>query len=119
MLAFTGAEAATLKIGYPKVQASFREVARSGRTPTDAMKANAHVLGKDAQFACVVCKLKRGETDRVVQTRSQWPEDLQKSGVPAVLWQNQSHLKRCKALTPPRASPSWCGKNHTLVAGRS
>lgn len=88
---FTGAEAATLKIGYPKVQASFvKSLAPEPRL--EATKANAHALGKDAQVVCVVCKLKRGETDRVVQTRSQWPEDLQRMGVPAVL-SNVNHFE--------------------------
>jgi pimeloyl-ACP methyl ester carboxylesterase len=88
---FAGAEAATLKIGYPKVQASFvKSLAPEART--EAMKVNAHALGKEAQLVCVVCKLKRGETDRVVQTRSQWPEELQKLGVPAVL-SNVNHFE--------------------------
>jgi hypothetical protein len=37
------------------------------------------------EFVCVVCKLKHSETDGLVFVRSQWPEDLQRAGIPAVL----------------------------------
>lgn len=81
---FAGAEAATLNVGYPKAQAPFvKSLAPDARTA--ATRANKLALAKDAEFACVVCKLKRVDTDGVVQTRSQWPDDLQCAGVPAVL----------------------------------
>lgn len=79
---FAGAEAAALRIGYPKVQAAFvRSLAPDARTAPTANKP----LGKDVGFACVVCKLKRVESDGVVTAKSQWPDDLQRAGVPAVL----------------------------------
>ena len=80
---FAGAEAATRKVGYPKVQAAFVKSLAPGARTT-ATQTNGLTLGKDVEFACVVCKLKRVETDGVVQTHSQWPEDLQCIGVPAV-----------------------------------
>jgi hypothetical protein len=81
---FAGAEAATLKIGYPKVQKPFvRSLAPDARA--EAVRSNPSPLGADVEFACVVCKLKHAETDGLVFVRSQWPDDLQKSGVPAVL----------------------------------
>jgi hypothetical protein len=40
---------------------------------------------KEVQFCCVVCKMPRWGDDTVVALASQWPEPLQKQGVPAVL----------------------------------
>lgn len=79
---FAGAEAANLNVGYPKAQAPFVK----SLTP-DARKAavGANGLSKEIEFACVVCKVKRHDSDGLVTTRSQWPEDLQRLGVPAVL----------------------------------
>lgn len=42
-------------------------------------------LPKDVQFCCVVCKLPRLAGDTVVAAGSQWPEELQKQGVSAVV----------------------------------
>ena len=39
---------------------------------------------KDIQFCCVVCKLPRLAGDTMATASSQWPEDLQKQGIPAV-----------------------------------
>ena len=44
-----------------------------------------YTLTKDVEFCCVVCKLPRLDNDTVVAVKSQWPDDLQKQGVPAVL----------------------------------
>ncbi|QEG29753.1 Alpha/beta hydrolase family protein [Gemmata obscuriglobus] len=79
---FAGAELATLNVGYPKAQAPFVK----SLTP-EARKAavGANTFNKEIEFACVVCKVKRLESDGVVNLRSQWPEELQKLGVPAVL----------------------------------
>ncbi len=80
---FAGVELATFKVGYPKVQAPFvKSLTPDART--EAVKANKNSLGKDVEIACVVCKLKLVETDGLVPTRSQWPEELQRCGVPAV-----------------------------------
>lgn len=42
-------------------------------------------LPADLQFCCVVCKLPRLAGDTVVAADSQWPEDLRKQGIPAVV----------------------------------
>lgn len=42
-------------------------------------------LPADVEFACVLCKVTRGDSDTVVALKSQWPEDLQAQGVPVVL----------------------------------
>lgn len=81
---FAGTGAATLKVGYPKVQAPFVK-SLTPETRKEAVRQNGAALGADVEFACVVCKLKRYESDGLVPTRSQWPEDLQQCGVPAVL----------------------------------
>lgn len=81
---FAGSEVAKIKVGYPKVQAPFvRSLTPEARIA--AMKMNTHPLGQQVEFACVVCKLKRVESDGLVFIRSQWPDDLQRLGVPAVL----------------------------------
>ncbi|MFM8270937.1 MAG: esterase/lipase family protein [Gemmata sp.] len=81
---FDGAKVATYGIGYPKVQAPFvKSLAPDARIAPSG--TNRLAPGNDTQFACVVCKLKRGDTDGVVSTRSQWPEDLQKLGIPIVV----------------------------------
>ena len=80
---FAGAELANLKVGYPKVQAPFvQSLAPDARA--EVAKANKNALSKDVPFACVVCKLKLVETDGLVPTRSQWPEEFQKCGVPVI-----------------------------------
>jgi hypothetical protein len=43
------------------------------------------VLPEDLQFACVVCKLPRLDSDTTVGIDSQWPKDLQKLGIPISL----------------------------------
>ncbi|VTR93648.1 : Abhydrolase_6 [Gemmata massiliana] len=81
---FAGAEAATLNVGYPKVQAPFvKSLAPEARK--EAMRGNKFALNPDTEFACVVCRLKRKDNDGVVVVRSQWPEDLQQLGIPAVI----------------------------------
>src|SRR5262245_30206038 len=81
---FAGSELASFKLGYPKVQAPLvQSLAPQARM--EASRINTHALGKDVEFACVVCKLKLVDTDGLVFTRSQWPEDLQRLGVPTVL----------------------------------
>ena len=81
---FEGAGAAKLRVGYPKIQAGFvKSLAPAARAAL--AKANAHPPTDGVEFACVVCKLKRLESDGVVTVQSQWPEDLRHAGVPAVL----------------------------------
>lgn len=45
----------------------------------------ADTVGKTVQFCCVVCKTTRLDGDWIVGLRSQWPDELQEQGVPAVL----------------------------------
>ncbi len=78
---FAGVELATVKVGYPKVQAPF---VQSLGPPARAEATRANAPNKAVPLACVVCKLKLVDTDGLVATRSQWPEDLQKCGVPIV-----------------------------------
>lgn len=49
------------------------------------LKDREVTLPKGLEFACVLCKAGRGDHDTVVNLRSQWPTDLQKQGVPAVV----------------------------------
>lgn len=80
---FAGVELANLKVGYPKVQAPFVQ-SLAPNVRTEAVKANKCVPCGGVPLACVVCKLKLVDTDGLVSTRSQWPDDLQKAGVPIV-----------------------------------
>ncbi|VTT96366.1 : Abhydrolase_6 [Gemmataceae bacterium] len=79
-----GAELASLKVGYPKVQAAFVE---SLAPAVRAQVAGTGKLDDKLQIACVVCKVKRIEADGLVRLPSQWPDDCRKAGVPAVLVQ--------------------------------
>jgi pimeloyl-ACP methyl ester carboxylesterase len=68
----------------PKTQVAFiRSMLPEAREAQ--AKEWACVAGKDVEFCCVVCKLPRLDGDTVVGVRSQWSDDLQKQGVPAVL----------------------------------
>jgi pimeloyl-ACP methyl ester carboxylesterase len=74
---FAGVELANFKF-VPKAQAPFIH-SLSPQARCEAAKADPAV-----PFACVVCKLKLVENDGLVTTRSQWPDDLQRCGVPIV-----------------------------------
>jgi len=80
----TGAEAAYIPIGYPRAQAPFiQSLAPNVRT---AARVALETKPADAvQMACVVCKLRRLDTDGLVPLASQWPEDCRACGVPAVV----------------------------------
>jgi pimeloyl-ACP methyl ester carboxylesterase len=80
---FAGVEIAAHKIGYPKVQAPFVE-SLTPAARAAAAKANPNPLGRDVPIVSVVSKLKHLDTDGLVAPRSQWPEELQRTGVPAV-----------------------------------
>lgn len=76
---FAGAEAAALNVGYGKVQAPFvRSLAPDARRVAPPAAA-------EVPLVCVVCRLKLLASDGVVAARSQWPDDLQRAGAPAVL----------------------------------
>ncbi len=79
-----GVVLANFGIGLPKLQTGFikslapdlrREVCKTASAP----------LPKDVEFAVVVTKFKQFQGDVLVDVTSQWPDDLQKQGVPAVL----------------------------------
>lgn len=106
---FAGAEMATINVGVPKGQAPFvKSLAPEARK--DAVRLNLTPLGKDVEFACVVCKMKRLESDGVVRLHSQWPEDLQALGVPSVLAVS-SHID---AMEDPDSLKAIC----TLASGK-
>lgn len=70
-----------IRAGYPKVQAPFvRSLTTEARCAAVVSKPNESI-----EIACVVCKLRRLETDGLVKIASAWPEEFQKGGVPAVL----------------------------------
>lgn len=48
-------------------------------------KASFCELAPEVEFCCLVCKLPRLAGDSVVTAASQWPEDLQRQGIPAVV----------------------------------
>lgn len=79
-----GADLASLKVGYPKIQAPFVE-SLSPAVRTKA--AGSGKLDEAIAAACVVCKVKRIENDWLVKLPSQWPDDCRRAGVPAVLVQ--------------------------------
>jgi hypothetical protein len=95
-----GSEYATIKLGIPKVQLPYlqslapesrqREIARPRKLPPDI------------EFCCVVCKGGNRQGDTIVNFSSQWPEELQKQGVPAVLVPSY-HNEAMKADAPVKA----------------
>ncbi|HZT82653.1 MAG TPA: hypothetical protein VFA26_20660, partial [Gemmataceae bacterium] len=86
-----GSSWAKVKTGLPAGQGPFVE------SLTKAARAKWHEARRDrrvpdgVQFVCVV-GTGLGVGDGVVTTRSQWPEDLQRQGVPAVLLHTE-HLR--------------------------
>jgi pimeloyl-ACP methyl ester carboxylesterase len=76
-----GSDLASLKFGYPKVQAPFVQ----SLTKESRAEAGSRRIADSIQIASVVCKLKRLDADGLVNIRSQWPEEFRKLGVPAVL----------------------------------
>lgn len=48
-------------------------------------KARDSKLPADLEFGVVMCKVNRRDDDTVVALKSQWPDDLQKQGVPVVM----------------------------------
>lgn len=95
---FAGVDVANARLGVPKVQEAFvKSLAPDARA--EAAKGACTPPGNGVPLACVVCKLKLVDTDGLVPTRSQWPDDLQKSGVPVV----QSATSHFTAMTNPAA----------------
>ncbi|HEY2785103.1 MAG TPA: alpha/beta fold hydrolase [Fimbriiglobus sp.] len=79
-----GATLADIRFGLPKPQLGFiRSLAPEPRK--ELCKACTTPVPKGVEFCVVVCKYGRFQGDTIVDVASQWPEDLQKLGVPAVL----------------------------------
>jgi hypothetical protein len=69
------------QIGLPSSQIPFiKSLAPGYRSSEKVMKRD---FPDSVQFCCVICQLPRLNTDSVVSVDSQWPEDLQKQGIPA------------------------------------
>jgi len=97
----TGSEfAAVFKTGYPKVQAPFVQSLAPGPRLV-ANRADKTRLGPKVEAVCVVCKVPRIDGDGLVPVASQWPDDLQQQGVPAVLL-TASHFDAMKAAPAVR-----------------
>lgn len=78
----TGTELATIGVGLPKTQVPFiKSLAPQPRT----VAVEPIKLDDKFEFVVVVCKLRGFPHDSLVSVESQWPKDLQKQGVPAVL----------------------------------
>jgi len=79
-----GAVLANIGIGVPKPQAGFiKSLAPEPRR--EICKACPSPIPKSVEFCTVVCQYGRFKGDSMVDFASQWPEDLQKLGIPAVL----------------------------------
>lgn len=79
-----GSDLATIKAGYHKVQAPFiQSLAPAPRM--EASRTAKKLISPRIEFVSVVCKIKRVETDGLVNILSQWPADLQSQGLPAAL----------------------------------
>lgn len=95
-----GSDYATIKLGIPKLQLPYlqslapesrqREIARPRKLPANV------------DFCCVVCKGGNRQSDTIVSFSSQWPEELQRQGVPAVLVPSY-HNEAMKADAPVKA----------------
>lgn len=68
----------------PKTQVPFIQ-SLSPESREQCMKDRTAKLPDGLEFGVVLCKANRRDDDTVVSLKSQWPEDLQKQGVPVVL----------------------------------
>ncbi|MFO0938389.1 MAG: alpha/beta fold hydrolase [Gemmataceae bacterium] len=92
-----GSDYATISLGIPKPQLpfvksllpEFRKIA-TVRGPK---------LPEDVEFCCMVCQGGKRLSDTIVEFDSQWPEDLQKQGIPVVLVPSY-HNEAVKAEVP-------------------
>lgn len=82
---FTGSKWANLPgFTLPRKQVAFIH-SLSPEVREAAEKARDVRLPADVEFGVVLCQANRGDGDTVVGLRSQWPEELQKQGVPVVV----------------------------------
>lgn len=78
-----GSELATISVGLPKTQVPFiKSLAPQLRTVT---ATEPFTIDEKIEFCVVVCKVRGFAHDTLVGLESQWPRDLQKQGIPAVL----------------------------------
>jgi hypothetical protein len=77
----TGSSWAKLPAARPRQVAFLTSLTRAARQRALKERVNMRIPA-DTQFAVIVGKTRLGG-DGIVSTRSQWPEDLQKQGVPA------------------------------------
>lgn len=68
----------------PKTQVPFIQ-SLSPEAREACQKDRTAKLPDGVDFGVVLCKVSRGDHDTVVGLKSQWPDDLQKQGVPVVL----------------------------------
>ncbi len=81
----TGSDlAAFVKTGYPRFQAPFIQSLAPAARFESFRKAKV-LFSPKVEMVCVVCKVKRLESDFMVPIPSQWPDELQQQGIPAVL----------------------------------
>lgn len=79
----TGTELATINVGLPKPQVPFiKSLAPNIRT---VQSIEPITIDETIEFCAVVCKVRGFSHDTLVSVESQWPRDLQKQGIPAVL----------------------------------
>lgn len=92
-----GSDYATIRLGIPKIQLPYLQslAPESRQLPI----ARPRKLPADIEFCCVVCKGGNRKSDTIVSFSSQWPEELQKQGVPAVLVPSY-HNEAMKADAP-------------------
>ncbi len=78
-----GSDLAKMRVGYPKGQVAFvQSLAPAARV---GAASGGQPIDPGVEFACVVGRLRGLGGDGLVKVASQWPDDLQRQGVPAVL----------------------------------
>jgi hypothetical protein len=70
------------RLGLPDIQEPFIK----SLSPSSRMRhcEAGRPVDEDIEFCCLVCKLPRRSSDRIVPADSQWPPELRRQGVPAV-----------------------------------
>ena len=95
-----GSDYATISLGIPKPQLPFVKSLLPEFRKVSAIRAPK--LPRDLEFCCIVCQGGNRHSDTIVEFDSQWPEDLQKQGIPAVLVASY-HNESVKAEVPVKA----------------
>ncbi len=89
-----GSDLAVVKTGYPKIQSAFVESVIPALRQ-DVASRGKRLIPPKVEFATVVCKLRGFDGDGLVWMDAQWPDDLQRQGVPATIVQI-NHFEACK-----------------------